>query len=163
MGAEHIVDLDFQIVLHAAGIDILKHKGIQRVICFAFQARSVPGCRHVFADALRDDFPLRQHFLPRNILGIVKVNIHGQTRQIEDGEIDGGAALQRERFGQQSVAFQKSKHVRKAADFFKGVAHKAQLPGLPPQRNAVKLRHDMLPPYPVNPSALQAQTASISR
>ena len=163
MGAEHIVDLNFQIVIHAARIDVLKHERIQRVICFAFQARSVPGCRHVFADALRDYSPLRQHFLTRHVLGIVKVDVHGQTRQVEDGEIDGGATLQRERFGQQSVVLQKGKHVRKAADLFKGIAHKAKLPGLPSQRNAVKLRHDMLPPCPVNPSALQAQTASISR
>ena len=69
------------------------------MIRFGFLAQMIPCGGHVFTDPFRDLLPYCEHFLTGNIFRKVHVDVNGQPWQIEDSQVNGRSAFQRQRVG----------------------------------------------------------------
>ena len=95
------------------------------MIRFGLLARVIPCGGHIFTDSFRDLLSYCEHFFTGNIFRKVHVDVNGQPGQIEDGQVNGRSAFQRQRVEKQCIPLNEVQHVGQTADLFKGVTDKA--------------------------------------
>ena len=88
VAAQHVVDLNFQVIPHASGVLILINERVQGVVVFRSAAERIATRPHIFFDALCYVSAIFQHFNAGKSISKIKVYVHGQTGQVKNRQVD---------------------------------------------------------------------------